>query len=309
MGYVPAFFYTQVTPTPLFAGLNNDLSLTNDTYYFQMMAEAHSEGLKVLEMMQDGTSPVLPAEQQEALPAMMNSSSWWSAWFDAWQQTVVTEAQRAQKAGVEMLSICLFCDGTFRPQVYPEYAQRWEQIISAVRQVYTGKVVMDLIVADDRFTMYDRLDGVMLTIFPGLFTTSGRIADVDNPTMPELVNESEVLFSYTDWLAGKLPVYFVFAADSSVGQYDPDPGPWLPNPPPANQTDFSEQSMYYEAFMSVLSRQAWVGGIFTERWDYFDHFARTGSEPSSYYFDQTLGSSPRNKPAEAVVSLWYGMFD
>jgi hypothetical protein len=47
--------------------------------------------------------------------------------------------------------------------------------------------------------------------------------------------------------------------------------------------------------------------VFTERRD-FDHFARTGSEPSSYHFDQTIRSSPRDKPTEGVVGLWYGMF-
>ena len=305
VGYVPAEFYTRVSPSPQFAGDGNDLSLTNDTYYYGLMAAAHSEGFKIVEFVQYGVGPGTPTNQSALLPLMYNSSSWWSSWFDAWKQTIIAEAERAQKAGVEMLVLCLYCDDTFRPQVFPNYAERWDDIIASVRQVYAGKLAMSLIVSDDRFTMYSKLDAVFMTIFPGLYLNFFK--DPQNPTMSELQNQTARMLSYGEWMAGKINVYYILTADSSNGQYDPDPPPWAPNPPPANLTDFREQAMYYEAFLSVLRNQSWVSGFFSERWDYFDHFARTGETPSAYYFDQTIGSSPRSKPAEQVVKLWFSL--
>lgn len=307
VGFVPAAFYSQISPTPIIGSNNSDLSLTNDTYYYGLIASAKSHGFNVVQFEQTSVGPDTPSDQVPMLGKMENSSSWWSAWFDQWKAWDVAQAVRAQKAGVDMLVLCLYCEDTFRPSVYPNYTQRWDDIIASVRQVFTGKVAMSLIVTDDRFTMYKQLDAVFITTFPGLYTSSNSFRDPSNPTIRELENATERLVSYAAFLAGKITVYYIFLAYSSVGQYNADPPPWGNNPPPANLTDFREQAMYYEAFFNVIQNKSWISGVFSERWDYFDHFARLGDAPSSYYFDQTIGVSPRNKPAESVVKLWFGI--
>ena len=307
VGFVPAAFYTRVSPSPVIGSNNTDLSLTNDSYYFSLIASAKAQGFKVVQFEQLGVGPDTPAAQAALLPAMMNNSAWWDQWYTQWKAWLVDQAARAQKAGVDMLVLCLYCESSFQPQVYPQYAERWDDIIDSVRQVFSGQVAMSLIVTDDRFTMYDKLDAVFATIFPGLYTSAGAFKDPDNPTMAELQNQTQRLFSYASFLAGKIDVYYIFLAYSSLGEYEADPYPWGNQPPPANLTDFRAQAMYYEAFFSVLKNETWVTGAFSERWDYFDHFARLNDSPSSYYFDQTIGNSPRNKPAESVIRLWFGL--
>jgi hypothetical protein len=306
-GFVPAIFYSQVSPVPKFQFSNDDLSLSNETYYDQIIASAKAHGLKVVQMDQVSVGPNTPQDQANQLPMMHNSSAWWDAWFTQWENITLIEAQRAQRAGVDMFALCLYCEDSFQPSVYPQYTDRWNKIISDVRQEFSGKVAMSLIVVDNRFTMASSLDAALVTIFPGQYITSGAFKDPHNPTMAELEKETRTLFGYFSGLAGKIAVYVVFLAYSSDGQYTADPPPWGDNPPPANLTDFREQSIYYEAFFNVVRNTTWINGVFTERWDYFDHLARLGDAPSSYYFDQTISDSPRNKPAEAVIKLWFGL--
>jgi hypothetical protein len=308
VGFVPAIFYLKVSPTPKFDNGNNDLSLSNNTYYYELMASAKAHGFKIVETVQASVGPNTPANESSLLPRMENSSVWWDAWFTQWKAVLLSEGVRAQKAGVDMLTICLYCDDTFRPNAYPNYTQRWQDIISSVRQVYKGQVAMSLIVADNRFTMYKDLDAVFVTIFPDLYTSSHPFADPNNPTVQEITNTTARLFSYFDWMQGKIPVYIIFLAYSSVGQFHGDPPPWGNNPPPANLTDFREQAKYYEVILNFLQNKPWVSGFFSERWDYFDHFVRPPTAPNSFYFDQTLGNSPRSKPAEAVIKLWFTMY-
>jgi hypothetical protein len=72
--------------------------------------------------------------------------------------------------------------------------------------------------------------------------------------------------------------------------------------------DFQEQALYYEAFFKVASESPWIEGVFTERWDWFDQYSRTADTPEAIYFDATLEASPRSKPAEEVVKLWFEIY-
>jgi len=55
-------------------------------------------------------------------------------------------------------------------------------------------------------------------------------------------------------------------------------------------------------FFRAMEDETWIKGFFSERWDWFDQYKRP-PEPS--YYDQTAGSSPRNKPAEEIIKIWY----
>jgi hypothetical protein len=71
--------------------------------------------------------------------------------------------------------------------------------------------------------------------------------------------------------------------------------------------DFEEQVIYYEGFFRALENETWVDGVISERWDFFDQYDRVGDSYEAAYFDMTREASPRSKPAEEVVKLWFNL--
>lgn len=309
-GFVSSAFYSQVSPMPIFIDWENDLSLSNETYFASLVDSAKQRGLKVMQTDSVTAGLGLSQEQMDSEKDMRMDPAWWDEWFNQWKKYVVPRAARAEKYDVDMYVVDLFADSTFNPDVYPEYGERWREIISEVREVYSGIVAISLINADERFTFEDAVDAVLITLFPGLYTSSGNIVDTTKPTLIELEEQTKISFSQAEWkLAGKVSVYYIFLASSSDGQISGEPPPWGWGPIPPEKVDFQEQAMYYEAFFNMLEQQEWVSGVFTERWDWFDQFHRPGDFLEAYYFDETIGGSPRSKPAEDVVRLWFEIYE
>jgi len=223
------------------------------------------------------------------------------------EELAYPRAARAEKYGVDMLVLYLYPDvDSFQPNAYPQYGDRWREIITEVRNVYSGIIALNVINADEQLTFVDDLDALLITIFGGLYTTSGRLKDVRNPTMQELVNITEDFFDMAQNFAGKLPIYYVLTISSSDGQQASEDPEWLLARDKG--LDFQEQVLYYEAFFKAIEDESWVSGIFTERWDWFDQYHRSGDTFEAKYFDATREASPRSKPAEVVVKLWYSIY-
>ena len=91
----------------------------------------------------------------------------WDAWWASYEQFVVSYAQLAQEAGVEMFSIGseLISTETMR--------ERWLHVIAAVRKVYTGKVLYSANWDHYRQVVFwDALDAVGMTSYPVGFADS-----------------------------------------------------------------------------------------------------------------------------------------
>jgi hypothetical protein len=280
--------------------------LTDDDYYATLVAAAKERGLKVVQFEQDAPHFELSPEEMEALETMRGSNpGWWHAWFTQWKDWVVRRAARAEANDVDMFVPYLMADGTFKPEVYPQYGERWREILAAIREVYSGTLGMSFVNADERLTFIDAFDAALITVFPGLYTTSGMIADVTNPTMEELTAITKGIFIQVPGLVeAGIPVYYVLVVNSSDGQV----GSENIEEKSRFSPDFREQVMYYEAFFKAAAEEEWIRGIFTERWDWFDQYRRPADTPEAVYFDATLESSPRSKPAEEVIRLWFGIY-
>jgi len=313
VGFVSAAWYRQVTPTPVIGtvlGLPDDQtnyhSLTDETYFAALVSAAKQRGLKVAQTESLAIGLGLPQDQIDALEAMKQNPQWWNEWFDQWEAWVVPRAARAEKYGVDMYVLYLYPE--FRPDIYPQYDERWREIIAEVRRVYTGQVAINIIVTDDKLTFIDDLDALLITAFSDLYlyiaeSEPARVKDIKNPTMQELVDLSKRIFDGArEQFGGKIPVYYVLTINSTDGQqYSEDPNK-------RGEVDFQEQALYYEAFFKAIEDEPWITGVFTERWDWFDQFRRPGDSSWAQYFDETSGGSPRSKPAEEVVKLWFGIY-
>ena len=228
-----------------------------------------------------------------------SGAAWWESWFDQWEVWVVQRAARAELNRVEMFVPLLFAESTFQPEVYPNYGERWREILRAIREVYSGTLAMSFVNADERLTFIDAFDVGLVTVFTEMYTSTDLVADTLNPTLEEATRVNEFFLSFPQPLiqAGT-PIYYILTINSSDGQVGSEDveekATFVP--------DFLEQALYYEAFFKVAAASPWIKGVFTERWDWFDQYRRPADE---IYFDATLESSPRSKPAEEVMRLWF----
>ena len=304
IGLASSAFYTQISPTPVIGDHGNYLSLADDDYFAAMVGAAKDRGLKVVQV--DGLSPglELSAEQLSSEGSMRNDPAWWEAWFAEWERWIVPRAARAEEHGVDMFVPLQFSEITFRPDVYPQYGDRWRELLTAIRGVYSGTLAMSFVNADERLNFIDAFDAALITVFDGMYISTGIIEDVQNPTMEELIEDNQFFFSFPQGLIeSETPIYYVLTVNSSDGQTrSEDIGERE-----GFQVDFNEQALYYEAFFKVAAETPWIHGVFTERWDWFDQYRRSGDLPGSNYFDATLESSPRSKPAEEVTRLWFSI--
>ncbi len=303
IGLISGGFYAQVDP-PVIQDDDSYLSLSDEYFYGEIIDAAHSRGMKVMETFQDGPSVYFTAEQHAELTQMKQTAEWWDHWYDAWKTFLLRRCEMAERHGVEAVVLMQFAESSFNPQLFPEYADRWVDIINSVREVYSGEVGLSFINADERLTFSDELDFIQITLFGGLYTSRiGAIAEPSNPTMEELLAINEEIFEGIDyWWGNSTPIYAVITFDSTDAQFSTE------DPEQRTPTDFNEQVLYYEAFYSTIEKSDWATGVFTERWDYWDEYRRSGEDFNVQYFDETNAASPRNKPAEDVVALWSQIF-
>lgn len=297
IGLISGGFYAQVDP-PVMQDDDNFLALSDEYFYGAFVDAAHERGLKVMETIQDGPDISLTSEQREELTTLMQTHEWWDHWFTEYEKFLVKRCTMSERHGVDAVILKMFVETSFNSDIYPEYADRWIEVIHSVREVYSGEVGLSFINADDRLTFIDELDFITITIFGGLYTSrEGEIADVSNPTMEELLAINEEMFEGIEYFWGNTSrIYLVITFDSTDAMFSTE------DPEQRTATDFNEQVLYYEAFFSTIGKAPWVQGVFTERWDYFDEYRRF--DPEQAYFDETNAASPRNKPAEDVVALW-----
>ena len=90
----------------------------------------------------------------------------------------------------------LMADGTFWPDVYPDYDERWREILAAIREVYSGTLGMSFVNADERLTFVDAFDVGLVTVFNSMYTSMDTMEDKQNPTLEELVEINRFFLSF-----------------------------------------------------------------------------------------------------------------
>ncbi|MDA1216237.1 MAG: hypothetical protein O2812_05130 [Chloroflexi bacterium] len=299
VGLHPAVFLTQMDPLPKYVPHNNDLSLTDDAYYAQMVAAAKANGLGVIHAEQDGPYFDLPEGQWELRHQFAADPVWMEAWLDELRAWVLPRAARAEAAGVGMY--VLFNPANFTFQEGNGYDRLWRELIAQVREVYSGDVGVTLeLGADGRFTFADAVDfaifGADATYFPGHFD------DPNNPPFDEMVAVIEEHISRSKpFVEGKTKAYHSFGATSSNGRE----GSEAQSERATFLTDFQEQALYYEAVFLALEAHPWIEGASFGTLDWFAQYRRS---PENWYYDSTNQGSTRSKPTKEALRLWFGMY-
>ena len=136
-------------------------------------------------------------------------------------------------------------------------------------------------------------------MFGGIYTSHPeRFVDIRNPTIEEIVTVTDDFFDDHEFTIGsQVPVHYIFQIHSSDGQVFSEP------PPPLTELDYREQVLYYEAFFQAIEDESWVEGFISARWSWFDVLDYPGINVDAF-----LDASARNKPAEDLIKLWFGIY-
>ena len=295
----PAIFLTQINPTPVWGAKHPGLSMTDDDFYAAFIDAAHDRGLKVLQSEQDAPDFSITSDDMALWNESRDTAAYWDEWFNQWEPWAVERAARAEKFGVDMFSPFVWASDTFKPEIYPEYAERWLDLIDAIRGVYTGQVALSVsFFRPDLLTFVDSVDAVITGISSTYFPK--QLGMPNDPSITEVIESAEwMMTNARDQFAGSdADFYYLLGAHSADGQTTSEDVNELATFVP----DFQEQAIYYEALFQLIAREDWVDGVFIGVVDWFDQFARP---EEGIYFDQTFQESPRSKPAEGVAEVGF----
>jgi len=210
------------------------------------------------------------------------SESEWNTWFASYKTFIYHYAQLAQAEGVDQ-----FCIGTELSSTEFRAAD-WRSVIVGMRALFTGPLTYasnhD---TEEAITWWDGVDFIGVDAYYPL-------TDKNDPTVEELkaawaprVASLKVLSE--SW--GK-PILFTEIGYSSQDGANQHPWAYVPGAP----IDLQEQADLYQALFESFYNQTWFSGIFWFWW-LTDPFQGGPCD---------LEASPHDKPAEAVMRLWFG---
>tara|TARA_R110002012_G_scaffold54501_8_gene139588 strand:- start:340 stop:1359 length:1020 start_codon:yes stop_codon:yes gene_type:complete len=214
----------------------------------------------------------------------MNTEEEWLVFEKSYEEYILLYAQLAQDTGVE-----LFCVGTELYNFTNERHQFWDQLISKVRNVYTGKITYaenwDKV---DKVHFWQELDYIGAdAYFP--------ISEQKTPSVAEAREGWQVHKKLLKELAEKYnrPVLFTEFGYRSADYSGKEP--WASDRHDGAMNSESQKNLY-EATFEEFWDEPWFAGGFVWKW-FHDH-KRSASEENNRF-------TPQGKPAEEVLLKWY----
>jgi hypothetical protein len=222
----------------------------------------------------------------------MNSEEDWQRWFADYRTFILHYARLAEAEGMGALAV-----GTELHRTTVEREQDWRRLIAEIRKVYGGSLTY---AANwwreyEEIRFWDALDFIGIqAYFP--------LTDQQNPTLEALEQGWETYLKSIEAISKRFdkPVVFTEIGYKSTPDAAVKPWEWpqpsaVPLRPPA--VDPMVQARCYEAFFQAVWDKPWFLGSYFWKW----YPARSGErDPDNIDF------TPQGKPAEKVLSRWYG---
>jgi hypothetical protein len=256
------------------------------------IGDAHARGLSVL--LKPHVDPLDGRWRADMAPADID------AWFAGYKSLIVDYARLAAETGVSMFSIG--CE--LKSLTGGAYRDRWEDIIGAVRAVFSGPLTYAATASEmTTVSFWDHLDVVGVNPYIPLSRSTAPTVDelvhawthvpVDSGLAAQLNHRAPVDFLRDFSLSTNRPVLFTEIGFRSLDGTSRNPGVWQG----AGVADQGEQADLYEAFFRVWADHAgdWLMGAHLWNWE-------PRSEPSG----EEIGYTPQHKLAEDVIARWYG---
>lgn len=220
----------------------------------------------------------------------METEAEWVEWFASYRSFMLHYARLAERTGIEAL-----CIGTELQATVRERETDWRDLISDIRQVYSGKL---LYAANwwrefEEVPFWDALDYIGIqAYFP--------LTREENPTLEDLRQGWRPHFEAIQSLHERVgkPVVFTEIGYRSSANAAIEPWKWPESLSPTGSEDgLKVQAIGYQAFFQTFWDQDWFAGVYF--WKWFPHLQEGERQIPG-------GFSPQNKPAEEVMARWYG---
>jgi Ca2+-binding RTX toxin-like protein len=220
------------------------------------------------------------------------------AFFSSYTNEIVHLAGLAQQAGAESFSI----GNELSHLTGEQYRDDWVHLIDAVRSVYHGTITYAAATDEaNHVSFWDQVDTIGVDAYPPLTSQLDPSVDQmvaawnevprDNYWAGVMNHMSPVDFFHSLALDYQKPVEFTEIGYRSLDGTNISPGGWSGSTTPDNQ----EQADAFNAFFQVMGSEAgsWFKGAEIWNWDADNLFSSTGY-------------SPMGKPAQQVITDWYG---
>ncbi|KRR02995.1 glycoside hydrolase family 113 [Bradyrhizobium valentinum] len=262
----------------------------SDANILQAMANAGALGLSV-------TLKPMVSALDGSLAYVLNPNDP-AAFFASYKNQMVHMADIAEQAGVSMLVI----GNELGKLSGPEYRSYWVDLIDSIRAVFQGEITYAAATDEAiNVSFWDKVDVIGINAYPPLTTKT-------DPTVEEMVNAwnsmstddywakvmnhmSPVDFFHSLALQYDKQVFFTETGYRSVDGTNISPGGWADS----TTQDVQEQHDAFNAFFQVWGSEggSWFRGASIWNWDTNNKYS-------------PIGYSPEGKPAQGLITEWYG---
>jgi len=260
-------------------------------YHIQAL---HNRGLKVALR-----AFTYPASEPYAGFNRHNTNDWYDNFFNEVKVAFMYHAKIANQENVEMLILPNFnWQDDDNPTSAAYINQKWKNLISEIRTVYSGLITIDYCVDRTYYDWYGDLDylgdkwwwKVADTASASFSTMKAqalqRLQDTYLPRYQRF-NKPIVFAELAFYSADGSATQQYGVSSSEISDFEPEN--------PAVASDWQEQANAYEAVLRAFAETPWVQGAYSFAYAYYD-------------FD-SKGYSVRAKTAEEVLKLIYTQFN
>ncbi|WP_297335579.1 hypothetical protein [Algoriphagus sp.] len=185
----------------------------------------------------------------------MSSEQDWQQWFGLYRKFIVDYARLAEKSEMPF-----FCIGTELEKT-SHRTQDWRKIISAVREVYSGKITYAA-----NFTEYEQIQFWSELDFIGI-QGYFPLSEKKKPTKRELINAWKTPISNIEAVVNQFQKPVIFTEIGYCNTEDAAKEPWVwPNERHASKLSESSQALCYEAFFDAVWTKEWLAGVYFWKW-------------------------------------------
>jgi hypothetical protein len=220
----------------------------------------------------------------------MNSTKDWQLWFASYSLFILHYAQLAEEHQMEAL-----CIGTELGHASVGHEAEWRKLIRQIRGVYHGPLTYAANWSGEfeQIRFWDALDFIGIqAYFPLSNTTSPNKAALLAAWQEPLRRIEAVQKRY------RKPVIFTEVGYKTTPDAAMEPWAWPDRMAVVTSIDETTQRVCYEALFETFWTRPWLRGMFI--WKWYPGLQPDGSAR------RHLDFTPQHKPAEQVLTEWYG---
>ncbi len=269
-----------LVPTEYIDGIHSNGPITADYWSTMQIGPleaginaAHARGLHVL------LKPHL--DTRDGQPHGLMDPADPTVWFANYRTFILKYADAASRTGAEGMVV-----GAEIDQTVIKYPVQWRTLIAEIRTHFLGKLTYSSEIGTyDRIHIWDALDTIGLDAYYSVASNSGTA------TKQQMLNNwapiINTLRAYSQRWGRQISFTEVGYRSIIHAGFEP-----YSYDRPTTRDD-NAQAVAYDALNTAFANQSFLAGMNIWMWD----VAGT---------DDTLGYTPHNKPAEGVISGWWG---